>query len=135
MRVPTENCSLHGRSKAFTMSQLFPFLYVAFQEYRLHTLPDVYNSYHMLFATTNDSVQASPIVRVAVEPANPAQMPQLVNGLRLLNRADPFVEVVVQESGEHVIGAAGLAFLQPLDLHDQHADMEFGIFGKDIDLL
>lgn len=27
--------------------------------------------------------------------------------MRLLNRADPFVEVSVQESGEHVIGAAG----------------------------
>ena len=52
-------------------------------------------------------LQASPIVRVAVEPVNPAQMPQLVDGLRLLNRADPFVEVIVQESGEHVIGAAG----------------------------
>lgn len=52
-------------------------------------------------------MQASPIVRVAVEPADPTQMPQLVDGLRLLNRADPFVEVVVQESGEHVIGAAG----------------------------
>lgn len=53
------------------------------------------------------SLQASPIVRVAVEPVHPSQMPQLVDGLRLLNRADPFVEVIVQESGEHVIGAAG----------------------------
>ena len=52
-------------------------------------------------------MQASPIVRVAVEPVHPVQMPQLVDGLRLLNRADPFVEVIVQESGEHVIGAAG----------------------------
>ena len=34
-------------------------------------------------------------------------MPQLVEGLRLLNKADPFVEVSVQESGEHVVGAAG----------------------------
>ena len=53
-------------------------------------------------------VQASPIVRVAVEPANPTQMPQLAHGLRLLNQADPFVEVAIQESGEHVIGAAGM---------------------------
>ena len=50
-----------------------------------------------------------PIVKVAVEPVDPAQIPQLVAGLRLLNRADPFVEVAVQESGEHVIGAAGNA--------------------------
>lgn len=54
-------------------------------------------------------------MRVAVEPVSPAQMPQLVEGLRLLNRADPFVEVIVQESGEHVIGAAGrMSFSYPL---------------------
>ena len=57
--------------------------------------------------------QAAPIVRVAVEPANPTQMQQLVEGLRLLNRADPFVDVVVQESGEHVIGAAGATLSAP----------------------
>lgn len=51
--------------------------------------------------------QASPIVRVAVESARPAEMPQLEEGLRLLNRADPFVEVSVLDSGEYVIGAAG----------------------------
>jgi len=52
-------------------------------------------------------VQASPIVRVAVEPVRPTQMAQLEEGLKLLNRADPFVEVSTQDSGEHVIGAAG----------------------------
>ncbi len=56
---------------------------------------------------TLPGVQAAPIVRVAIEPADPGQMQALAAGLRLLNRADPFVEVTVQESGEHVIGAAG----------------------------
>ena len=46
-------------------------------------------------------------MRVAVESARPAEMPQLEEGLRLLNRADPFVEVSVLDSGEYVIGAAG----------------------------
>jgi translation elongation factor EF-G len=54
-----------------------------------------------------DEPQAAPIVRVAIEPVNPSEMPQLVEGLRLLNRADPMVEVAVQETGEHVLGAAG----------------------------
>lgn len=49
-------------------------------------------------------------MRVAVEPARPMEMAQLEEGLRLLNRADPFVEVSLQDSGEHVIGAAGLGF-------------------------
>jgi len=53
------------------------------------------------------AAQASPIVRVAVEPVRPTEMAQLEEGLKLLNRADPFVEVSIQDSGEHVIGAAG----------------------------
>ena len=55
----------------------------------------------------NGALQAAPIVRVAIEPVAPGDMPALVEGLRLLNRADPLVEVAVQETGEHVLGAAG----------------------------
>ena len=50
-------------------------------------------------------------MRVAVEPARPEEMTQLEVGLRLLNRADPFVEVALQDSGEHVLGAAGTFLL------------------------
>jgi ribosome assembly protein 1 len=56
--------------------------------------------------------QAAPIVRVAVEPARPADLPRLAEGLRLLNRADPFVDVSLAASGEHVIGAAGEVHLE-----------------------
>jgi len=51
--------------------------------------------------------QSAPIVRVAVEPARPGDMPALVEGLRLLHKADPMVQVAVQETGEHVLCAAG----------------------------
>lgn len=54
--------------------------------------------------------QSAPIVRVAVEPARPADMPALVEGLRLLHKADPMVQVAVQETGEHVLCAAGELF-------------------------
>lgn len=47
-----------------------------------------------------------------MEPADPADIPALVRGLRLLNRADPFVEVLISGSGEHVIGAAGEVHLE-----------------------
>lgn len=39
-------------------------------------------------------------------------MQNLVRGLKLLNQADPCVEVLVQETGEHVIIAAGEVHLQ-----------------------
>ena len=45
-------------------------------------------------------MEARPIVRVAVEPVHPADMPSLARGLRLLNQADPCVETFVQETGK-----------------------------------
>ncbi|CAH2274105.1 elongation factor-like GTPase 1 [Pelobates cultripes] len=56
--------------------------------------------------------EATPIVRVAVEPKHPSEMPQLVRGMKLLNQADPCVEVLIQESGEHVLVTAGEVHLQ-----------------------
>lgn len=44
-------------------------------------------------------IEARPIVRVAVEPVHPADMPALARGMRLLNQADPCVETLVQETG------------------------------------
>ena len=43
--------------------------------------------------------EAKPIVRVAIEPQQPSQLALLVKGMRLLNQADPCVQVLVQESG------------------------------------
>lgn len=55
---------------------------------------------------------AAPIVRVAIEPDNPTDMPKLVEGLRLLNQSDPCVQTLVQETGEHVIVTAGELHLE-----------------------
>lgn len=52
------------------------------------------------------------IVRVAVEPKNPLDMPALTKGLRLLNQADSCVQVLVQATGEHVLGTAGEVHLE-----------------------
>ena len=55
---------------------------------------------------------SAPIVRVALEPVSPGDLPQLVEGLRLLNQADSCVQVLVQDSGEHVILTAGELHLE-----------------------
>ncbi len=44
--------------------------------------------------------EARPIVRVALEPKQPSELPSLVKGLKLLNQADPCVRVLVQETGK-----------------------------------
>ena len=55
---------------------------------------------------------ASSIVRVAIEPYHVTDLPTLVAGMKLLNQTDPSVEVYVQETGEHVLAAAGEVHLQ-----------------------
>lgn len=55
---------------------------------------------------------AAPIVRVALEPDNPSDLPKLIEGLRLLNQSDPCVQTLVQETGEHVIVTAGELHLE-----------------------
>ncbi|CAI9774540.1 unnamed protein product [Fraxinus pennsylvanica] len=56
--------------------------------------------------------QVSPTLKVAIEPSDPADMGALMKGLRLLNRADPFVEVNFSSRGEHVLSAAGEVHLE-----------------------
>lgn len=54
----------------------------------------------------------APIVRVAVEPAWPADLDKMVKGLHLLEQADPAVLYEQLESGEHVILTAGELHLE-----------------------
>lgn len=73
---------------------------------------------------------ATPILRVAIEPKNPLDMHTLINGLKLLNQADPCVEVKLQHTGEHVIVATGEVHLQHCikDLKERYAnDIELNI--------
>lgn len=68
----------------------------------------------------------APIVRVALEPTHPQDLPKLIDGLKLLNQADPCVEVRLQESGEHVILTAGELHLERClkDLRERFARCE-----------
>ncbi|KAJ7311059.1 hypothetical protein JRQ81_006657 [Phrynocephalus forsythii] len=73
--------------------------------------------------------EATPIVRVAVEPKHPSEMPQLVKGMKLLNQADPCVQVLIQETGEHVLITAGEVHLQRCldDLKERFAKIEISV--------
>ncbi|KAK0543881.1 Cytoplasmic GTPase/eEF2-like protein (ribosomal biogenesis) [Tilletia horrida] len=68
----------------------------------------------------------APIVRVALEPVNPSDMPKLVHGLKLLNQADPCAETYIQETGEHVLAGAGELHLERClrDLRERFAKCE-----------
>merc|ERR1712066_953636 len=65
----------------------------------------------------------SPVVRVAVEVKNPADLPKLVEGLKRLSKSDPMVVITSDESGEQVIAGAGELHLEIClkDLEEDHA--------------
>merc|ERR1711970_510604 len=65
----------------------------------------------------------SPVVRVAVEVKNPADLPKLVEGLKRLSKSDPMVVIQTAESGEHIIAGAGELHLEIClkDLEEDHA--------------
>jgi len=65
----------------------------------------------------------SPVVRVAVEAKNPADLPKLVEGLKRLAKSDPMVQTIIEESGEHIVAGAGELHLEIClkDLEEDHA--------------
>lgn len=72
------------------------------------------------------SMSTPPIVRVALEPVNPADLGKMVNGLRLLEQSDPCAQYEVLPSGEHVILTAGELHLERClkDLRERFARCE-----------
>merc|ERR1712215_517228 len=84
----------------------------------LTTLKEAHNMKMMKFSV-------SPVVRVAVEPKNPADLPKLVEGLKRLSKSDPMVQCMIEESGEHIIAGAGELHLEIClkDLEEDHAQI------------
>ncbi|KAF7306251.1 Elongation factor [Mycena indigotica] len=65
----------------------------------------------------------SPVVQVAVEVKNAADLPKLVEGLKRLSKSDPCVQTWINETGEHIVAGAGELHLEIClkDLEEDHA--------------
>ena len=72
------------------------------------------------------SMGGEPIVRVALEPVNPADLDRMKDGLKLLEQSDPCAKFEVLESGEYVILGAGELHLERClkDLRERFARCE-----------
>lgn len=81
------------------------------------------SSTYTMPAFTELTLNVTPILRVAVEPRDPRDLPKLRRGLKILNQADPCVQVKLQDSGEYVIITAGEVHLQRCvdDLQERYA--------------
>jgi ribosome assembly protein 1 len=74
-------------------------------------------------------ILAPPVVRVAVEPRNIDDMPKLIKGLKLLNQVDSCVQIMIQDTGEHVLCVLGEVHLEKCirDLTDSYAKIELNV--------
>lgn len=65
----------------------------------------------------------SPVVRVAVEAKNAADLPKLVEGLKRLSKSDPLVQIDHTSTGEHIIAGCGELHIEIClkDLEEEYA--------------
>lgn len=69
------------------------------------------------------------MVRVAVEAKNIDEMPKLVKGLKILNQVDSCVQIMIQDTGEHVLCVLGEVHLEKCirDLTDSYAKIQLNV--------
>jgi U5 small nuclear ribonucleoprotein component len=60
---------------------------------------------------------AQSVLKVAVEPVAPSELPKMLDGLRKVNKSYPLVQTKVEESGEHIILGTGEIYVDSV-LHD-----------------
>lgn len=57
------------------------------------------------------------VLKVAVEPIAPSELPKMLDGLRKVNKSYPLLTTKVEESGEHIILGTGELYMDCV-LHD-----------------
>ncbi|KAI8318873.1 116 kDa U5 small nuclear ribonucleoprotein component-like protein [Martensiomyces pterosporus] len=71
----------------------------------------------------------APVLKVAVEPVSPTELPKMLSGLRKISKTYPLSQTRVEESGEHVILGAGELYLDCIlhDLRCMYAEIEIKV--------
>jgi len=71
----------------------------------------------------------TPVIKVAIEPLQPAELPKMVDGLRKIDKAYPLSRTKVEESGEHVLLGTGEVYLDCVlhDLRRLYGDLEIKV--------
>ncbi|KAI9680069.1 MAG: hypothetical protein M1817_005085 [Caeruleum heppii] len=69
------------------------------------------------------------VLKVAVEPINPSELPKMLDGLRKVNKSYPLITTKVEESGEHVVLGTGELYMDCVlhDLRRLYSEMELKV--------
>lgn len=67
-----------------------------------------------------------PVIKVAIEPQNPSELPKMLHSLRCIQKSYPIATTRVEESGEHVLFGTGELALDVMmkDLRKVYSDVE-----------
>jgi len=82
------------------------------------TITDLHKEMHeelYIFRPLKFNTQS--VVKIAVEPVNPSELPKMLDGLRKVNKSYPLLNTRVEESGEHVVLGTGELYLDCV-MHD-----------------
>eukprot|EP00003_Mantamonas_plastica_P018092 TRINITY_DN2971_c0_g1_i2.p1 TRINITY_DN2971_c0_g1~~TRINITY_DN2971_c0_g1_i2.p1 ORF type:complete len:952 (-),score=335.58 TRINITY_DN2971_c0_g1_i2:2916-5771(-) len=69
------------------------------------------------------------VVKVAIEPINPLDLPKVLEGLRKINKSYPLAITKVEDSGEHIVIGTGELYMDCLlhDLRLMYSDVEIKV--------
>lgn len=69
------------------------------------------------------------VLKIAIEPVAPSELPKMLSGLRSINKSYPLVGTKVEESGEHVLVGTGELYLDCVmhDLRRLFAEIEIKV--------
>eukprot|EP00347_Sterkiella_histriomuscorum_P000437 403375864 len=73
--------------------------------------------------------QTESVIKVALEPLNPSELPKMLEGLRKISKTYPLAKTKVEESGEHIIIGTGELYMDSIfhDLRKQYAEIEIKV--------
>jgi U5 small nuclear ribonucleoprotein component len=75
------------------------------------------------------TIPTTPVIKLAIEPINPSELPKMLDGLRKINKTYPLVSTRVEESGEHVILGTGEMYMDCImhDLRTMYAQVDIKV--------
>lgn len=90
---------------------------------------DPANAVHIFQPLRFPQAGGESVVKMALEPLQPAELPKMIEGLRRVSKSYPMVHTKVEESGEHVLFGTGELYMDCVlhDLRHVHADLEIKV--------
>ncbi|XP_025094078.1 116 kDa U5 small nuclear ribonucleoprotein component-like [Pomacea canaliculata] len=69
------------------------------------------------------------VMKIAVEPVNPSELPKMLDGLRKVNKSYPLLTTKVEESGEHIVLGTGELYLDCVmhDLRKMYSEIDIKV--------